>query len=185
MRDATDEELLVAARRDPDAFGVLYDRWVGRVTGFFFRRTACPHTAADLTAETFAAAFEHRRRFDANKGRFDAWIYGVARNQLGHYVRSESVDRRARERLGIADIELDDDSAEAIVNRADAQGLFEVVRAALASLSTPVRDAIELRVAHDLPYDEVASRLGCSEGAARVRVARGLAQLHDLVGAQP
>ena len=29
----------------------------------------------------------------------------------------------------------------------------------------------------ELPYPDVASRLGCSEGAARVRVARALAQL--------
>jgi DNA-directed RNA polymerase specialized sigma24 family protein len=33
----------------------------------------------------------------------------------------------------------------------------------------------------DLPYREVAKRLGCSEGAARVRVARGLARLAEIL----
>jgi DNA-directed RNA polymerase specialized sigma24 family protein len=40
-----------------------------------------------------------------------------------------------------------------------------------------------LRVGHDLPYAEVARRLGCSEGAARVRVTRALTRLADLLEA--
>jgi DNA-directed RNA polymerase specialized sigma24 family protein len=31
-----------------------------------------------------------------------------------------------------------------------------------------------LRVIHQLPYDEVAGRLGCSQNAARLRVSRAL-----------
>ena len=178
----SDSDLLVAARRDPEAFGELYDRWVARVTGYFFRRTACPHTAADLAAETFAAAYQQRRRFDPAKGRPDAWIFGVARNQLGHFMRRRSVDDRARRRLGMARVEIDDDHADSIASRADAQELFDAVRAAMSTLSPAVREAVELRVALDLGYEEVAERLGCSVGAARVRVTRGLSQLHDLVG---
>jgi DNA-directed RNA polymerase specialized sigma24 family protein len=33
----------------------------------------------------------------------------------------------------------------------------------------------------ELPYREVAQRLGCSEAAARVRVARGLSRLADML----
>ena len=34
-----------------------------------------------------------------------------------------------------------------------------------------------LRIGADLPYPEVAARLGCTESTARTRVARGLRQL--------
>jgi DNA-directed RNA polymerase specialized sigma24 family protein len=34
-------------------------------------------------------------------------------------------------------------------------------------------------VVDELPYDEVARRLGCSEGAARVRVSRALTRLAE------
>lgn len=53
---------------------------------------------------------------------------------------------------------------------------------ALAGLPASQVDTLRLRVMEDLPYSEVARRLGCSEGAARVRVSRGLARLHQELG---
>ena len=52
--DPDDEHLLLSA--DPEDFGVFYDRHVHAVIGYFSRRTRDPELAADLTAETFAAA---------------------------------------------------------------------------------------------------------------------------------
>src|SRR5439155_18104730 len=57
----TDAELLKASAHDVEAFGRFYDRHAAAVAAFFVRRTGCPHLAADLTAETFAAAFVSRR----------------------------------------------------------------------------------------------------------------------------
>ena len=49
--------------------------------------------------------------------------------------------------------------------------------AALGGLSAPERDAVELRVVDELPYDEVAGRLGIQPAAARLRVSRALRRL--------
>ena len=57
MRARTDEELLAATPREPDAFAELYRRHAAPLTAYFLRRTRSPEIAADLTAETFAAAF--------------------------------------------------------------------------------------------------------------------------------
>ncbi|HYT80029.1 MAG TPA: sigma factor-like helix-turn-helix DNA-binding protein [Actinomycetota bacterium] len=46
----------------------------------------------------------------------------------------------------------------------------------MGSMSPKLAQAVLLRVGLELPYDEVARRLRCSESAARVRVARGLAR---------
>lgn len=173
---------LVASRDAPERFAAVYDRCVAPVTGFFYRRTACPHTAADLTAETFAEAFRVRDRYRPERGSPRAWLFGIARNQLGHFLRRQRVDERARRRLGMAPVALDDESLEAIEARADGRELFDSVREALLTLSPGVAEAVRLRVGEELGYGEVAARLGCSEGAARVRVARGLARLHELVG---
>jgi RNA polymerase sigma factor (sigma-70 family) len=43
------------------------------------------------------------------------------------------------------------------------------------------RDAVRLRVVDELGYAEIAARLGCTEGAARTRVHRGLARLSTLL----
>jgi hypothetical protein len=54
---------LRASGDDPEAFGRLYDRHARAVLAFFMRRTGWPQLAADLTAETFAAAFVSRKRY--------------------------------------------------------------------------------------------------------------------------
>jgi RNA polymerase sigma-70 factor (ECF subfamily) len=49
----------------------------------------------------------------------------------------------------------------------------------MAELPAGERDAVELRVIDGLPYDAVAAGLSTTEGAARVRVARGLGRLRQ------
>ena len=57
----TDEALLVSD--EPEDFGRFYDRYVQSLLAYFQRRTRDPEAAADLTAETFAAALAARARF--------------------------------------------------------------------------------------------------------------------------
>lgn len=175
----SDAELLTASAADPEAFGVFYDRNVRALLAFFYRRTACPQTAADLTAETFAVAFAARHRFRDVGAPGLAWLLGIARREFSAAVRREKVRDRARRRLGMERIELDAASTERIEELADLEPLRAAVESALGSLTPKVAEAVSLRVERGLPYAEVARRIGCSEGAARVRVARGLAKLAD------
>jgi RNA polymerase sigma-70 factor (ECF subfamily) len=149
---------------------------------FFMRRTFDVDAARDLTAETFAQAFQSRRRF---RGTTDeevhAWLYGIARRQLSRYVRKGTVERRGIERLGIRIPTVSDDDHERIVELA---GLAEVrgrVSAAFSDLSSDDRDILRLRVLDERPYREVAETLGVSEQAARVRVSRALRRLANSV----
>ena len=48
---------------------------------------------------------------------------------------------------------------------------------ALAELAPELKEAVGLRVVHDLSYAELAEAVGTTPGAARVRVHRGLAAL--------
>ena len=181
--EPSDAELLRRSSSDPEAFGIFYDRHVEAVLGFFYRRTASAHTAADLTAETFAQAFASRGRYRDTGAPARAWLFGIARHQLSRALRGRGVRDRARRRLGMERVDLDDTSLERIEALADLEPTFRALRTALHELSPKVAEAVVLRVGEDLPYDEVARRLGCSEGAARVRVARGLSQLLDALEA--
>ncbi|MDY7099769.1 MAG: RNA polymerase sigma factor [Actinomycetota bacterium] len=178
-RDVTDAELLVGSVDDVDRFGALYDRHERAMLGFFYRRTGCAQTAADLTAETFAAAFTSRRRFTDTGAPAGAWLFTIARRQLARYLRAEEVGTRARRRLGAERVVLTDDAIERVEELVDLAGLGERLRNALAELSDAVAAAVRLRVLDGLAYAAVADELGCTEGAARVRVARGLAQLAE------
>jgi RNA polymerase sigma factor (sigma-70 family) len=177
----TDAELLLASRRDPRAFRELYGRWADRLLAYFYRRVLDAEVAADLLAETFAVAFERRHRYRDTGQPGAAWLYGIAAKELSHWFRRQEVERRAVRRLGIQVPALDDESIARIEAMADAAAQRAALAAALDRMTNRERDAVQLRVVEELGYPEIAAKLGCSVGAARTRVHRGLARLADLL----
>ena len=81
----SDEELLVASVGDEEAFAAFYRRYARPLTGFFLRRTGDGELAADLTAETFAAALVGRPRFRGDSA--VAWLFSIAHHKLADYHR--------------------------------------------------------------------------------------------------
>jgi RNA polymerase sigma-70 factor (ECF subfamily) len=183
--DRTDAELLIASRDDARAFRELYDRWAERLLAYFYRRVLDPEVAGDLLAETFAVAFERRRRFRDVGAPGAAWLYGIAAKELAHWFRRQEVERRAIRRLAIDVPLLDEESVTRIEALADMESHRVALAAALERMGRGERDAVELRVVEEMGYAEIASRLNCSEAAARVRVHRGLARLNHLMEATP
>jgi RNA polymerase sigma-70 factor (ECF subfamily) len=160
-------------------FSDLYQAHVRQILGWLQSRTFSAQVAADLCAETFAVALEDRRRFDPTRGDPGAWLWGIARNLLRRYLRTEAVDRRARARLAIIPRVVPDDDLDLIEREIDRPTLEGIVQDALATLSPAVAQAVRLRVLEQRSYAEVALRCECSESAARIRVSRGLSKLLD------
>jgi RNA polymerase sigma-70 factor (ECF subfamily) len=181
----TDAELLIASRDDPHAFRELYDRWADRLLAYFYRRTLDAEVAGDLLAETFAVAFERRRRF-RDVGRPGAnWLYGIAAKELSHWYRRQAVEQRAVRRLAIEVPALDDESIARIEALADMESHRTALAAALERMGPGERHAVQLRVVEEMDYAEIASALRCTEAAARTRVHRGLARLNRLMEVTP
>lgn len=173
---------LTRARREPSAFGGFYAAQSRDLLAFFARRTFDVEVARDLTAETFAQAFEHRRRF---RGSTDAeasgWLFGIARHQLSRYARKGVVERRAIERLSIQLPAVSEEDYGRIAELAGLAQLRDRVAAGFGELSDDQRDALRLRVIDERPYAEVALALGISEQTARARVSRALRSLADAI----
>ncbi|HLW96741.1 MAG TPA: RNA polymerase sigma factor [Solirubrobacteraceae bacterium] len=166
----SDADLLRAAGGDPSSFRALYERHADAIHGYFARRTREQDAAYDLTAETFARAWESRERFeDRAEGSAAPWLYGIAHHVLLMSVRKRRLERAAAERLGI--LATSDAALEPQEQWLD--GLEEL----LDELPDTQRRAVELRVFDDLAYAQVAHTLGTTEQGARVRVHRGLAAL--------
>jgi RNA polymerase sigma-70 factor (ECF subfamily) len=162
----------------------LYERHRDSLLVFFVRRTVDTEVALDLWAETFAQAVAGRWRY---RGRSDeeaaGWLFGIAHRQLALYYRRGTVERRALRRLALERPAADPVLLEEIERRAGLQELRRELTVALATLSDPVRRAVQLRVVDELPYTELADRLQISEVAARARVSRGLSTLADALDA--
>lgn len=176
VTDRTDAELIHAAESDAGAFAELYRRHASTVHGWFRRRLEW--AASDLTAEAFAQAWLSRRRFrDEVDGSALPWLLGIARNVARDSARRSEVETRARRKLGLPTDLAAEYGYDAVEERLSPRaGLAE----ALETLPEHEREALELRVVDELPYDDVAARLGVRPAAARLRVSRALRRLSAL-----
>ena len=175
---SSDEELLRAARSDPSAFGAFYRRHEEPVVRWFLARAGDPEVAADLAAETFAAALAGAHRFRSRKGAPVAWLFGIARNTLAMSRRRGRVESRARRALGMPPLELTDELIERI--EALAAGPVEL----MDELPQEQREAVRARVVDERDYAEIAKDLRCSEAVVRKRVSRGLASMRERLEAR-
>jgi RNA polymerase sigma factor (sigma-70 family) len=166
----------------PLAFSRAYEAKAEALLLFFVRRTFDVDAARDLTAETFAQAFEHRRKFRGQTdAEAEAWLYGIARHQLGRYARKGVIHRKAVERLGIELPAMSEDDHQRVVELAGLADLRKGVATAFAALPSEQREALQLRVIDERAYPEVAATLGVSEQTARARVSRALRRITDII----
>lgn len=173
----SDEDLLLSG--DPEDFGRFYDRYVDMLLGYFARRVTDPEVAADLTAETFAAALVARRRFRRAATPAVAWLFGIAQHKLADYRRRGAAEDRMRRRLGMERLPVADDDAEmiALLGRDAAWQLID-------ELPPDQREAVRAHVLDDRAYGEIALAADTSEAVVRKRVSRGLGALRQRMGAR-
>ena len=84
------------------------------------------------------------------------------------------MENRARRRLGLPALLVDDQAIERIEAVASLNG---DALALMAELPAEMRAAIQGRVIDERDYNELAARLRCSPSVVRKRVSRGLASL--------
>jgi RNA polymerase sigma-70 factor (ECF subfamily) len=168
-----DPDLLARSRRDPEAFGTFYARHERAVFAYHYRRVRDVELAADLTAETFAAALWSAPRFARGPQPAIAWLLGIARNVLGRSAERRRVESRARRRLGMPVLVLDDGMLEAL-ERVHAGS---VVGDALDHLPPDQAAAVRARIVDERDYGDIAAEMQTSEAVIRQRVSRGLGAL--------
>ncbi len=173
MDDWSDEQLLAKTPTLPAAFAVFYRRHEGAVLGYFMRRSGDAELAADLTAETFAAALLGARRYRSDRGEGLAWLYGIARHRLMRSIEQGRVEDRARRKLALPRLEVDDD----LVERIEALGAEARALELLERLPSDQADAVRARVLDQRSYKDIAASVRVSEAVVRKRVSRGLLTL--------
>jgi RNA polymerase sigma-70 factor (ECF subfamily) len=171
----TDEDLLLSG--DAEDFGLFYDRYIDMLLGYFARRVNDPEVAADLAAETFAAALVARKRFRRAATPAVAWLFGIAQHKLADYGRRGAAEDRMRRRLGIERVPVGDDDREmiAMLGRDAAWQLID-------ELPPDQREAVRAHVLEDRAYGDIAVAGDTSEAVVRKRVSRGLGALRQRMG---
>jgi RNA polymerase sigma-70 factor (ECF subfamily) len=175
-----DEAALVeAAKSDPEAFGVLYDRHVDGVYRFVYNRLRNQQAAEDVTAEVFVKALRAIGRYKVSGRPFRAWLYQIAANAVIDHVRaarpSSDLDHAA---LLAATGPGPEDRA---VGRVEESEVWKRI----GELPAAQQTAVALRLGEDLSTLDIAYVMGKSEGAVKVLVHRGLATLRAQLSADP
>jgi RNA polymerase sigma-70 factor (ECF subfamily) len=177
MRESPDTDDVLLLSGEPADFGRFYDRYVRSLLAYFQRRTRDPEVAADLTAETFAAALAARGRFEARTVPASVWLFAIAHHKLTDYFRRGSAEDRMRRRLGVERVPVGAEDAE-MIRLLGEEVAFQLV----SELPPQQRDAVRAHVLEDRDYGDIARESVTSEATVRKRVSRGLSTLRGRAG---
>jgi RNA polymerase sigma factor (sigma-70 family) len=170
---------IVPAPPDADAverrrrFDELYAGSHREVLGYLLRRTQNTDDAADVFAETFLAAW---RRLDDLPAGPEArlWLYGTARRTLANHRRGQ------RRRVALADRLRADLSLS--YQPPDQAAEVAEIGAAFGQLPEPDRELLALVAWEGLDPGQIATVLGCSRNAVRIRLHRARRKLAAELG---
>ncbi|MED7926872.1 sigma-70 family RNA polymerase sigma factor [Nonomuraea sp. LP-02] len=148
---------------DRSRFEAVYRRTYEQILGYAVRRCSSPEDAADVVAETYVIAWRRMTELpDGDAGRL--WLYGVARRVLANHRRSER--RRLTRHTELTD-EIDKLYAVPFPT-----GEPHGVDDAMDLLADSDRELLALALWEGLDPGEIATVLGCSRNAARIRLHR-------------
>lgn len=143
-----------------------------RLVAYASKTLAGQDGAEDVAQEALLAA---QRQGITSPGWLYAVTYRRAVDRLRRAGRASAASAELAQR-----VEAEPSASDVVSRREQAAQL----RARLDEVKEPFRSALRLRYLEGLSFGEVAEQLGTPERTARSRVARGLAQLRQLLGGQ-
>jgi RNA polymerase sigma-70 factor (ECF subfamily) len=147
-----------AERMLREDFEAFYRTNLDLVLAFCFARTGDPELAADLAAESFAAALAARESYSSRRGSPRGWLLGIAAHKTVDALRRNHVERRAQRQLGMAEVTWSEDDL-GYVARVGRRPLERL----LADLPAEQRQAVQAHVVEEVGYRDLARIAGVSQ----------------------
>jgi RNA polymerase sigma-70 factor (ECF subfamily) len=178
----TDEELVaVVLKGDRERFGVLVERYQGRLVNYLYRLLRSADDAHDLAQEVLIKVYQVLDRYDPQY-KFSTWLFRIAQNA--------AIDQIRRRRLKVVSLRLEDDEGEGrdwdlpAPQRGPYGDLRNVERGkaiqqAIDALPWEYRELILLRHFGELPYDEIARLKQMPLGTVKNKLFRGRQMLKE------
>jgi len=85
-----DRDLVQLAKKDKEAFGEIYERYLTKIYNYIYYRTSNQQDAEDLTAKVFYRALSHIENYVDKGVPFQAWLYRIAHNLVANFHRDKS-----------------------------------------------------------------------------------------------
>jgi RNA polymerase sigma-70 factor (ECF subfamily) len=156
---------------DVDAYGVLVDRYSGRIINIALMMMGDRHEAEDIAQEAFIRAFKALPGF-RGRARFSSWLHQIALNLCRDHLKKRA---RAGGAVPMAEETLEgsrDGDGEVTPDAIVDAELSEVMRVEIARLPYLYREAFVLRHLQGMDYLEVAAITRVPADTVRVRAYR-------------
>jgi len=177
-----EKELVEKARRNPEAFGEIYEQYYSPIFGYALKRVANIEIAQDITSEVFFKALKNLGRFHWQGISFSFWLYRIASNQITDYFRKDKHRMFSLEEVSEpaanSDPSIEVLEAEEELKRHED---FLVLHESICKLPVKYQEAITLRYFESKPIKEIAEILGRREGTIKSWLHRGLEKLRELM----
>ncbi|MDO1448068.1 sigma-70 family RNA polymerase sigma factor [Rhodocytophaga aerolata] len=161
------------AKRDPERFRVLYERYFKMMFLFIHRKVDDKNTSADLASQVFLKALLHLPGYQHQGLPFSAWLYRIAINEVMQFFRK---NQRIRQ-VVIDDYMLSRLREE--TEEATLENLQKQLSQVIEQLSLAEVQLIELRFYENKSFKEIAYILEISENTAKVRAFRLLEKIRE------
>lgn len=163
--------IIERSRKDPRAFGELYERYFDRIYNYLYRQTDDEELAGDLCSQTFINALNSLPRFEFRGVPFSAWLYKIASNEVNKHYRKYkgkkvfSIEEvRIKELMQSSEVDWDEELIQQLLNF-------------MKDLPTDMLMVLELRFFEDKDFKEIAFILDITESGAKMRTYRALDKL--------
>lgn len=163
--------LIERAKRDPEAFGELYDLYFSKIYSYIYRKTGDRQVAEDLTSDTFMKALSHMKNYQYTGQPFVAWLYRIAANVVTDFYRAQRPTATLDQGLQVA---AHGTSPEEAALALDDQ---QAIARAIQTLSPDQQDVVLLRFSGGMRLKEIAQTVGKTEGAVKALMFRALGNL--------
>ncbi len=173
---ATDDSALIErAKKDPDAFGDLYERYVGKIYSYVYYRTGNEHDAEDLTARVFFRALKRLSSYTDRGLPFSAWLYRIAHNLVANWHRDQS----RRKIVPLDDYIVSGLQAEAPEYAAETREEQDFLLETIRRLPAERQQLLILKFIEHMSNAEIGAVMNRSEGAIKSLYHRTLLALRD------
>jgi len=165
----------VLAKKDPEAFGSLYDLYVEPIYRFVLYKVRSKEEAEDLVSDIFLKCWNYLiSDKDSKVSNFRALIYKVARNTIIDAYRKKA---RSQEYPIEFAFELADAASEKLESKVDAKLILDQ----LSRLKHEYQEVIFLRFVEELSIKEIADALQKSQASVRVTLHRATKKFSDII----
>lgn len=170
---ADEVALVERAKKDPNAFGELYDRHFHQIYRFVYSRVREQATAEDVTSEVFIKALRGIGRYQDTGRPFSAWLYQIAVNAVNDRYRSARPVEDIDEQIGLTS------GGPALEEMALQNEEIRRVWAVVEKLPASQRTAMVLKFQEDMKIDDIAAVMGKSPGAVKLLLHRGVGKVRE------